>query len=223
MSDKYSISNDGSEILREGVKIAARDPQTGTIDYLPDMDRFRAPVTAFLREQGLDKPPVTPPEVAAKQAQARVAGETIPELQSKAPAEPAPAGVLTPEQKRIAELEAELARMKGQPVPATRAAQTAPKELAAPIDPPAHLERQPGTGFVKPGRGDDFMDPMKLRTYPDAPKYEQGMGDKTPAFVDWLFANHPDDAERRYYGRKLPGRSYDERMAEVRARQNASN
>lgn len=36
----------------------------------------------------------------------------------------------------------------------------------------------------------------------DAPMMDPAAGDKTPAYVDWLYANYPEDAARRYAGRK---------------------
>lgn len=30
---------------------------------------------------------------------------------------------------------------------------------------------------------------------------DPAMGDKTPAFVNWLYANHPEDAAKRYANR----------------------
>lgn len=35
-----------------------------------------------------------------------------------------------------------------------------------------------------------------------APEQDPMLGDKTPAFVDWLYANRPEEAARRYQGRK---------------------
>jgi hypothetical protein len=45
------------------------------------------------------------------------------------------------------------------------------------------------------------VDPIKSKTYPDAPAMDPAMGDKTPAFVNWLRANHPEDAAKRYANR----------------------
>ena len=46
------------------------------------------------------------------------------------------------------------------------------------------------------------VDPNKSKEYPDAPPKNPDAGDKTPAFVNWLYENHPKDAELRYAGRK---------------------
>lgn len=212
MATKYELK--GNEIHREGVIIATRDPGTGTVDYLPDMDRYRAPVAGWLAENGLSKPPVTPPEVAAKQAKPHFIGSpaAAPEGANTTPPQDEPAGEPTADQKRIAELEAQLAALKG----GKQASPSAPsKPLATPRDHKVFVAKQDVTGFIKPSKGDDFMDPMKLRTYPDAPKYGVE-GDKTPAFVEWLFANHPKDAEARYFNRKIPGTPYEERIQALR-------
>lgn len=37
--------------------------------------------------------------------------------------------------------------------------------------------------------------------YPDAPKMDSNTGDLTPAFVEWLYLNHPYDAAVRYAAR----------------------
>lgn len=37
--------------------------------------------------------------------------------------------------------------------------------------------------------------------YPDAPKMDPNTGDLTPAFVEWLYLNHPYDAAVRYAAR----------------------
>lgn len=218
MATKYELK--GNDIIREGVKIATRDPGTGTIDYLPDMDRFRAPVAGWLAENGLSKPPVAPPEVANRKpvfvgspaAAPENANTTPPQMQETATA----ADDVSPDKQRIAWLEAQLAALKGGGQHASPIAETGPgKPLAKPVDYPRSIAKEEGTGFIRPSMGDGFIDPQKLRTYPDAPKYDE-RGDKTPAFVDWLFANHPKDAEHRYFGRKLQGKSYEERIQELR-------
>jgi len=45
------------------------------------------------------------------------------------------------------------------------------------------------------------VDPIKSKTYPDAPAMDPAAGDKTPAFVNWLYAHHPEDAAKRYANR----------------------
>lgn len=44
---------------------------------------------------------------------------------------------------------------------------------------------------------------IKAKRYADAPPMDAAAGDKTPAFVNWLFDNHPEDASIRYAGRKI--------------------
>ena len=52
------------------------------------------------------------------------------------------------------------------------------------------------------------IDPAKValikgRNYPDAPAMDVELGDRTPAFVNWLFATHPEDAKIRYAYRDI--------------------
>jgi len=55
---------------------------------------------------------------------------------------------------------------------------------------------------LPPGRTMDVpVDPIKSKRYAGAPPFGEG-GDKTPDFVDWLLENYPEDAEKRYAGRK---------------------
>lgn len=209
MSMKYELKIDNASgkqgIFREGTLIAHRDKSTGTIDYLPDMDRFRAPVSQWLKDIGEDRPPVVPPEVAARKpvfvgsAAAAPAGaeeeEEAPTPASVTVAPVAPVAVAAPtaDQARIAQLEAELASLRAQ--------------RAAPAPAQVIINAQPGvpTGYVVPGVGDAPMDPLKLKTYPGAPAYAFGMGDKTPAFITWLAKYHPEDARQRYFGRHIMG------------------
>lgn len=219
MNDSKYALKDG-EIFREGVKIATRDNTTGTIDYMPDCDRYRAPVSSWLKEQGMDKPPVTPAAVAARQAKATFVGSNPAAADGNARTEPEfrPEGGddPTPEQVEIARLRNLLAAAEAKNnQPTQPAAPAVPKPLAKPVE-ARFISRDEQTGHVRPTLGDGLMDPLKLRTYPDAPKYDH-RGDKTPAFVDWLFANHPHDAEVRYLNRKIAGTPYDERIAALRA------
>lgn len=43
---------------------------------------------------------------------------------------------------------------------------------------------------------------IKALPYRDGPKMDPGLGDLTPAFVEWLYLNHPYEATVRYYGRQ---------------------
>jgi hypothetical protein len=40
-------------------------------------------------------------------------------------------------------------------------------------------------------------------TVPDAPRMDPKLGDKTPAYVEWMYRWFPVDAEARYRGRKV--------------------
>lgn len=44
---------------------------------------------------------------------------------------------------------------------------------------------------------------IKGRDYPQAPKMDCELGDRTPAFVNWLWANKPADAKVRYAYRDI--------------------
>lgn len=44
---------------------------------------------------------------------------------------------------------------------------------------------------------------IKARTYEDAPALDPEMGDRTPAFVNWIWANCPQDAKVRYFPRNI--------------------
>lgn len=189
MAVQYEIK-DGA-ILREGQKIALRDADTGTVDYLPGMDKYRAPVAEFLKTQGLDKPPVVPPEVAARMARTRVAGEdptavasvtVATETQppfvpvtpvSVPPSPPEPESELDRLRRENAELQRRLSMRHAAPV--------VPLAVAAPVASDGTME-----GYQKEG----------------APALDPHFGDKTPAFVDWLYAHHPKEAEERYAYRK---------------------
>ena len=188
--NKYKMTD--GVIYRDGEKIATRDAQTGTLDYLPGMDRYRAPVAEFIKTLGLDKPPVVPPEVAARQGRIRTAGEdptpstsatvgteaprveseTVAPFATVTPAEPVAERELT----ELERLQAENAELK------RRLAMRHP--VASAVEAPAH-------------------EPLS-ETYADegAPAMTPEAGDKTPAFVDWLYQHHPEQAQARYGFRK---------------------
>jgi hypothetical protein len=44
---------------------------------------------------------------------------------------------------------------------------------------------------------------IKGRGYPAAPKMDKELGDRTPAFVNWLWATHPADAKVRFAYRDI--------------------
>lgn len=194
------------DIFRDNVKVATRDPQTGTIDYLPDMDRYRAPVSAWLKELGMDKPPVTPPEVLARQAAPRVAGAgPEPEAEPVRAPKVFNATVLSDGQDPVesveakrARLQAELAALDGEPAKDPRIAQLEAENarLRTKLTPVA----APVAKLTAVMAGNDGL--LQQYMAEGAPAFEPESGDKTRAFVDWLYANHPDHAERRYFGRR---------------------
>jgi hypothetical protein len=47
------------------------------------------------------------------------------------------------------------------------------------------------------------VDEIRGRNYPKAPKMDATIGDMTPAFVNWLYANEPKDAAIRYAYRDI--------------------
>lgn len=42
-------------------------------------------------------------------------------------------------------------------------------------------------------------------TMNEPPEQDPRMGDKTPAFVEWMFKHKPEEAKKRYGGRKVMG------------------
>lgn len=52
----------GNQILRNGEPVANYERETGALDFLPAMDRFRAPVVKFLNENELPIAPQLPPQ-----------------------------------------------------------------------------------------------------------------------------------------------------------------
>lgn len=148
----YSVAD--GHVLRGTEKIAAY--VDGVVDFLPGKDKYRAPVVAFLRKQGLTadvspmQPEGTETPIAANPEAVREQGDPLP----------------PPEEK---------------PTPVTVVPTISPRAVK---DIPVSK-----------------VDPIKSKTYPDAPAMDPAMGDKTPAFVNWLYANHPEDAAKRYANR----------------------
>lgn len=206
-NSKYSM-RDGA-IFREDVKVATRDPQTGTVEYLPDMERYRAQVAGFLKEQGMDKPPVTPPEVLARQAVPRVAGagreeppptvteERTPRVFNATVISDGQDPVETVEQKR-ARLQAELAALDGPQAKDPRIVQLEAENarLRAKMQPVA----APVAKLTAVMAGDDPL--LQQYVTEGAPAFHPEEGDKTRDFVNWLYEKHPDHAEKRFFGRR---------------------
>ena len=46
---------------------------------------------------------------------------------------------------------------------------------------------------------------MKHTETNEPPEQDPRMGDKTPAFVEWMFKHKPEEAKKRYAGRKVLG------------------
>ncbi len=201
MSQKYQLQ--GNDITREGVKIATRDPATGTIDYLPDCDRYRAPVSGWLAEQGLAKPPVTPPEVAARQAKPKFVGS--PAAAPDTPPEPETSTSNAGDQPdakdaEIAALKAKLAQLEGKPAQAAVPAKTVSPDVVMPppVDP------------TKPANLREIDEAKRLQRVFES-FYAEGCpkmgpaGTKTPDFVNWVCRHKPDFARNLWSTAQLPG------------------
>lgn len=216
MSDKYELKD--GVIYREGVKVATRDEQTGTIEYLPGMDRYRAPVTALLKATGLDRPPVTPPEVAARQAQVRKAGEAgSPATTTVDPAQTVVIKSLPPklpsaEDLRIADLEAENARLRDQVAAAIPAGPPPlpPVVTSAPIPSALASVEEVNRARAQQAQYEQFY-------AEGCPRMNPTMGTKTPAFVNWVAKHHPEHARAIWATSRLAGGKHiEEIIAETR-------
>jgi len=147
------------------------------------------PNIAAQAKQGSAEPEV-PPEVAARRpiALTHIAAEdggaqeqsglTTVGQSGRAPVH-APRGTMTPNQARTAKARATKAKKA-----------VAAAVQAIPAEPLAGLTRAQ-------------IDEIRGRTYPGAPKMDGELGDRTPAFVNWLYKNHPQDAAVRYYARDI--------------------
>jgi hypothetical protein len=119
--------------------------------------------------------PDTPPEVLARQAASRpLTAQTAELLGAKGHMDEA--GRMTNEQTMRANKAAALARKSA--------------ELYA-------------GGTPLKGLTPEQTAEIKGRDYKDAPKMNPELGDRTPAFVNWLWANKPEDAKVRYAYRDI--------------------
>lgn len=66
----------------------------------------------------------------------------------------------------------------------------------------ARAEQYAGGSPVK-GLTPDQHAEIKNRAYEDAPAMDAELGDRTPAFVNWLWSNKPNDAKVRYAYRDI--------------------
>lgn len=188
-----------NEIFRDDVLVARIDPETGALDYEPDMDRYRAPVTQFLREQGGNRPPVVPAEMVARITGVKRAGAE-PEAPEHTPVgdgvtddtKAIQASMIAPDHfAEITSLRAQLAAKDVELIEQRRI-------IAA-------LRANTGAADIitAPPKTVAFPD-LKTRSYAEegAPEMDPALGDKTPAFVDWMHTHHPEEAAKRYLGRK---------------------
>jgi len=138
----------------------------GSLDYAPDMARYRAPVVKFLRESSTR----LSGDALAGASSNNVSEEEEPE---EPVAPPSPSG--------------------GVPVVDSPEAFGRALEAIKHCTPPeVQVEEEP----IPAAPAQDFR------------------GDKTPTFVDWLWAHKPLEALSRYENRgALPGKSYEERRA----------
>jgi len=158
------------KIYRGDVHVATLQAD-GSVDYAPDMARYRAPVVKFLRESST-----------------RSSGDAL-------------AGVSSPnageaeKPKQVSEEPPEVV-----PVPEEVPVIDSPEAFGREFEAIKHTER-----VVEPEQGSEPAPPAPVQDF---------RGDKTPAYVDWLWAHKPMEALSRYENRgALPGKSYEERRA----------
>lgn len=176
----YSVAD--GHVLRGTEKIAGYTD--GKLDFLPGKDQYRAPVVRFLRENNLPAnvtplPPAAQPNTVAR----KVSAVPVPDVIAVG----AVGASIVPQ------------------LPGGGAADGSPqlppeKSIAVTLHTPAAIRTQKDVKALP-------INPLKARDYLEegAPPMTKEQGDKTPAFVAWLRANHPGDAAKRYANRVVNG------------------
>lgn len=166
-----------TQVMRGDEQVAEFNRETGQLDFLQDCARFRAPVVRWLKANNyagetLHIPEAEKPKPAKKGTSDKPSVEELYAMKQKLQA----AGMLPPDDPE------------------------APKSITTGF--PSVLDYIDAGQPLPIGRTMDLPPhPIKAKRYPGAPAFGSG-GDKSPAFVDWLWENHPQDAAQRYAGRK---------------------
>jgi|GEM_PF-1043997 len=185
MSNESILAASGSQyVLVEGKiyrgdALVATVQGDGSLDYAPDMARYRAPVVKFLK--GLE---ATEPLAPAKESE--------------------------PVAEKLEEPIAAPSEVVPEPLNEAVPVIDSPEVFGRAFEAIKRTERVVEPENIKNGEGSA----ARAVLCPSPAPPQDYRGDKTPAFVDWLWAHKPLEALSRYENRgALPGKSYEERRA----------
>jgi len=164
--------------IYRGDALVATVQADGSVDYAPDMARYRAPVVKFLK--GSQTLLSSEPLAGGSSPNAGEAGQ--PKQVSEEPPEVGP----EPLSEEVPVIDS-------------------PEAFGRALEAIKHVAVE---RVVEPEPQVEEEEPIP------PPPPQDYRGDKTPAFVDWLWAHKPLEALSRYENRGgLPGKSYEERRA----------
>jgi len=184
--------------IYRGGELVATLREDGSVDYAPDMARYRAPVVKFLKS--LDG------AASSDAGQAENPEEPIPSPTEVVP-EP-----LNEEVPAIDSPEAFGRAFEAiKHVAVERVVEAVQPEPEVEEEPESKAEEKPACSCED--KELSFTEIMGL--YPEGAPACDWRGDLTPEFVDWFYENCPDLAERRYAGR-FTHRNFEARQAAAR-------